>query len=95
MVVAVTRLNRFHRMSESKLKSFVARSIRDHTIKDKIKTATTPGRVVDIAKANGHYFTADALMSARLSDEEIEGVADDPQGCLWNSVIVRQDVTLL
>ena len=60
-----------------------------------IVQAWLPAVAFDIAKANGHYFIADALMSARLSDEEIEGVAKGPQGCLWKSVIVRQDVTLL
>ena len=95
MVVAMTRLNRFYRMTQTQLRSFIVRVLRDHTIQDKSLTASTPGHVIDIAKANGHYLTPDALTAARLSDEEIEGVAKCPQRCLWKSAIYRQDATLL
>ena len=34
-----------------------------------IVQAWLPAVAFDVAKANGHYFTADALISARLRDE--------------------------
>ena len=64
-------------MSEEQLKAFLEKVKADTSLKEKLKAATSPEAVIEIAKEAGFLITAEDMQSAtiELSDEELEGAA--------------------
>ena len=65
-------------MSEDQLKAFLEAVKADAGLQEKLKAATDPDLVVEIAKEAGFMISADELQRAQaeaLEDAELEGVA--------------------
>ncbi|QBE68869.1 hypothetical protein SynWH8101_1283 [Synechococcus sp. WH 8101] len=64
-------------MSEEQLNAFLEAVKSDAGLKEKMKAASDPDAVVEIAKAAGYAISVDELKKsqAEISDEELEGVA--------------------
>jgi len=60
-------------MSEEQLKVFLEKVKGDSNLQEKLKAAKSPEDVIEIAKENGHEFTADKIN--QLSEEELERLA--------------------
>ena len=69
-------------MSEEQLKAFLEKVKADTSLKEKLKAATSPEAVIEIAKEAGFLITAEDMQSAtiELSDEELEGAAGGTYG---------------
>jgi len=64
-------------MSEEQLKAFMEAVKADAGLQEKLKAAADSDAVVTIAKESGFVISADELQraQAKISDEELEGVA--------------------
>ena len=62
-------------MSESALSAFASLLKSDQSLRERVRTATGPQHVVQMAKDNGHEFTAATLM--KVSAEKMKTVHDD------------------
>ena len=67
-------------MSEEQLKAFLEKVKPDTSLEEKLKAATSPESVVEIAKEAGFAITAQDIQSMKsetteLSDGELEGAA--------------------
>ena len=69
-------------MSEEQLKAFLEKVKADTSLQEKLKAATSPEAVIEIAKEAGFLITAEDMQSAtiELSDEELEGAAGGGSG---------------
>ena len=67
-------------MSEEQINAFLEKVKADTSLQEKLKAATSPEAVIEIAKEAGFLITAEDIQSqqsaiAELSDEELEGAA--------------------
>ena len=69
-------------MSEEQLNAFLKKVKGDTSLQDKLKAASTPEAVIEIAKEAGFLITAEDMQSStiELSDEELEGAAGGGSG---------------
>jgi bacteriocin propeptide, TIGR03798 family len=72
-------------MSEEQLKAFLEAVKADAGLQEKMKAASDPDAVVEIAKAAGYAISVDEIKKsqAEISEEELEGVSGGTIICSW------------